>query len=432
VISPSLYRILSAAATPLVTAKLRQRVTIGKEDPSRLGERYGKPSLARPDGPLVWIHAVSVGETISIQPAVKRLLASRPTAEVLLTSGTTTSARMLAGRMPPRCRHQFVPVDLPAAVDRFLDHWQPDLGIFVESEFWPNLVLSAARRGIPLALVNGRMTEGTWRRWQRTPRLIADILGAFTLLLARSETDAARLTGLGAPAVRCLGDLKYAAPPLDVDTTAEAALHGWIGDRPIWLAASTHDGEDAIVATAHRRLRATRPKLLTIIVPRHPERGAAIAAELAADGYAVARRSRDAPVKPATEIYIADTLGELGLFYRLAEIAFVGGSLVPTGGHNLLEPARLGCALLHGPQMANFADMAAAFRAADAAIEVADADSLAAAVAALLSDPADRHARAAAAGDVAETAGDVLDAVLDALGPLLDRAVGAEAADARA
>jgi 3-deoxy-D-manno-octulosonic-acid transferase len=432
VISPSFYRVLSAAATPLVKAKLRQRVTIGKEDPARLGERLGRAGLARPDGPLVWIHAVSVGETISIQPVVKRLFDSRPAVEVLLTTGTTTSARMLAGRMLPRCRHQFVPVDLPAAVDRFLDHWRPDLGIFVESEFWPNLVLSAARRGVPLALVNGRMTERTWHQWRRTPRLIAEILGAFTLLLARSETDAARLTGLGAPAVRCLGDLKYAAPPLDVDHTAEAALRGWIGDRPLWLAASTHDGEDGIVAAAHRRLRATRPRLLTIIVPRHPERGAAIAAELTAAGYAVAQRSRDAAVKEATEIYVADTLGELGLFYRLAEIVFVGGSLVPTGGHNLLEPARLDCAILHGPRMTNFADMAAVFRAADAATEVTDADSLAAAVGDLLADPAGRHARAAAAGTIAAEASEVLDAVLDALGPLLDRAVGAEVADAGA
>jgi len=432
VISPSFYRVLSAAATPLVKAKLRQRITIGKEDPARLGERLGKPGLARPDGPLIWIHAVSVGETISIQPVVKRLLESRPGAEILLTTGTTTSARMLSGRMPPRCRHQFVPVDLPAAVNRFLDHWRPDFGIFVEAEFWPNLVLSAARRGIPLALVNGRMTEGTWRRWQRTPRLIAETLGAFTLLLARGETDAARLTGLGAPAVRCLGDLKYAAPPLDADATADAALRGWIGDRPLWLAASTHDGEDAIVAAAHRRLKATRPGLLTIIAPRHPERGAAIATALTDDGYAVAQRSRAAPVTAATEIYIADTLGELGLFYRLAEIVFVGGSLVPTGGHNLLEPARLDCALLHGPHMVNFADMAADFRDADAALEIADSESLAAAVGTLLGDPAGRHAAAAAARTVAEDKAGVLDAVLDALAPLLDRALGAKASDAGA
>ncbi len=427
-LTPTVYRAITALAAPLVRLKLHQRVTIGKEDPQRLHERLGRSRAARPERPLIWFHAVSVGETISILPLIERLAGARPAVEILLTTGTTTSAKMVDGRLPARCRHQFVPVDLPGAVARFYDHWRPNFGVFVESELWPNLVLSAARRGVPLALVNGRMTNRTWHRWQRMPRLIAPILDAFVLILARSRSDAERLKSLGARDVRCLGDLKYAAPPLEIDTAAEVALRGWIGDRPLWLAASTHHGEDEYVADAHLQLKTTRQRLLTIIVPRHPERGADIAPALEAKGLAVARRSEAAPVTNKTDIYLADTVGELGLFYRLADTVFVGGSLVPTGGHNLLEAARLDCAIVHGPHMTNFTDMVAALREADATRSIADGDALAPAIAGLLSDPTERRRLATAAHVVADDKAHVLDDVLDALDPHLNRALG----DARA
>ncbi|MCP4329036.1 MAG: 3-deoxy-D-manno-octulosonic acid transferase [Alphaproteobacteria bacterium] len=430
--TPSIYRCLSAAAAPLFKAKLRRRAAIGKEDAGRLEERLGTASLARPDGSLVWVHAISVGETINVLPLIAKLIDTYPRISVLLTTGTTTSASLAADLLPPRCRHQFVPIDLPGAVRRFLDHWRPDLGLFVESELWPNLLLGAAARDVPLALVGGRMSERTWRRWQRMPRLIAPTLATFDLVLARSITDADRFTDLGAADVRCVGDLKSAAPPLPVDDAAAATMRGWIGARPLWLAASTHAGEEEAVAEVHARLKPARPDLLTVIVPRHPERGSEIAQSLEGRGWRTARRSQSAPIGAATDIYLADTLGELGLFYRLTEIAFIGGSLVPQGGHNLLEAARLDCAILHGPLMTNFHDMAEEFRREVAAIEVADADALSVAVEELLTDAAERRRLASAARHVAANEAGILEATFAALSPLLDRAVDESDRHARA
>ncbi len=371
-------------AAPVLRLGLRQRVRRGKEIAVRLPERRGVDAAVRPAGTLLWLHAASVGETVSVLPVLAALPAG---VSVLLTTGTVTSARLLAQRLPAMgleacVIHRFVPLDVPAWAARFLDHWQPDMGAFVESELWPNLIAAARRRGIPLMLVNGRLSERSAASWMRIPAFARAVLGGFARIQARSESDAARFRALGAARVDAPGDLKLAAPPLPVDAGALESLRDQLAGRPIWLAASTHPGEEALVAEAHRSLAARHPGLLTIIAPRHPERGPALAEELAAP----ARSLGAGP--PPEGIWIADTLGELGLWYRLAPIAFVGRSLLPPGGgQNPLEPARLGCAVAVGPYTANFTEHVALLRTAGGLADLPGPEALAPWVDALLSDP---------------------------------------------
>jgi len=417
---PLLYRSLTAAAAPLVALYLRARCRHGKEDRERLGERFGIASAARPQAPLVWVHAASVGEASSVLALIERILAERPAIELLITTGTVAAARLLEGRLPPRAQHQFVPVDVPRAVARFLDHWHPDLAIWVESELWPNLVLATHRRFTPMLLVNARLSAGSLARWRALPGLVRPVLRAFALCLAQDEVQADRFRRLGARPVASVGDLKAAAAPLAADPAALAALRRQIGVRPVWLAASTHPGEEEIAAAAHTRIARDHPGLLTILAPRHPVRGPAIAKMLHARRLRTARRGTGEAIAADTDIHLADTLGELGLFFRLAGIAFIGGSLVRKGGHNPFEAARLDCAIVHGPDMANCAAMARALDESGAALTVGDAESLAGAVALLLGDPAERARRAAAAGRVAAASAGALDAVLDRFAPWLD------------
>ncbi len=327
----ALYRGLTVAVGPLVGPVLRRRAAGGKEDPARLGERLGHAALPRRDGPLVWLHASSVGESLSVLGLIDRLLSARPGLALLMTSGTVTSARLLADRLPARAVHQFVPVDRPAAVRRFLDHWRPDLAIWVESELWPNLVRATQARGIATALIQGRMSARSFAKWRRARGLVAPLLKGFDLVLAQTEADAERMRDLGA-APTVTGTLKYSNPPLPVDETALAELRGAIGARPVWLAASTHPGEEDTVSRAHHALAADNPGLLTIVAPRHPERGVALAHLAKAAGLRVARRGAGEALRGDTQLYLADTMGELGLFYRVADLVFVGGSLVPHGG----------------------------------------------------------------------------------------------------
>jgi len=415
----ALYAGAAWLMAPAIRLVLLVRRARGKEDVARMAERLGRAGRPRPEGPLVWLHGASVGEALSALPLIERLLAADPGRAVLVTTGTVTSAKLMAERLPERAFHQFVPVDLPGAVARFLDHWRPDLALWLESELWPNLIGAAAKRNLPMAMVNGRLSARSYRRWRCLPGFARSLLGAFKLCLAQSPADAERFKALGAATVESPGNLKYASPPLPADDAALEALRGEIGARPLWLAASTHPGEEAIVAEAHAKLRRRHPTLLTVIVPRHPARGPAIAAELAAGGLKVARRGAGESTSPETDIYLADTLGELGLFYRLAPIAFVGGSLVPHGGQNLLEPAQLDCAILHGPAVHNFEAIAAAMKDARATERVHDAGGLAAAVDTLLTDPALRARRAEAAATVAASEAGVLDRILVALGPYL-------------
>lgn len=403
-----LWRLAATAAAPLLPLHLKRRARIGKEIAARLPERRGE-GAARPPGCLLWLHAASVGETLSVVPLLEALAARAPDLTILVTTGTVTAAGLLGQRLPDalggRLVHRFVPLDVPAWVARFLDGWRPDAAVLVESELWPNLILAAAARGVPLALVNARFSARSARRWRLAPALGPRLAGAFRLVTAQSAADAERLRALGAAAVLIPGNLKDAAPPLPADANALAALRAAIGGRPVFLAASTQPGEEAIIAAAYRLLAAAHPGLLTVIVPRHPERGPAIAADLAP--LAVARRAAGALPGPDTAVYVADTLGELGLFYRLARVCLVGGSLVPHGGQNPREPARLGCPVLLGPHTHNFEEPVARLLAAGGAARVApDPAALAAAAGAVLSDPDRGRAMAnAAAAALAEEAG---------------------------
>ena len=425
---PALYRALTAALTPFVRLFLKRRQYRGKEDGARVAERLGITTLRRPPGPLVWLHAASVGEAASVLALMQRIVEERPRIGIVATTGTVAAARLLETRLPEGVVHQFVPLDLPRPVERFLDHWRPDLAIWIESELWPNLVLETHRRGIPMLLLNARLSERSVTRWRALPGLIRPMLQAFALCLAQDEIQAERLSRLGARAVASVGDLKTAAEPLAADPAALDELRHQIGARPVWLAASTHPGEEEIAAAAHRSIVRSHPGLLTIIAPRHPVRGEAITKMLEASGLRVARRARSEPITRETDVYLADTLGELGLFFRLSGIALIGGSLAGKGGHNPFEAARLDCAVLHGPDMANCAAMADALAAAGASETVRDAETLARAVMRLLDDPQLRNARAANARQVAAAGSAALDTVLGRIAPWLDALAPIEAA----
>ena len=419
-----LYGLAGRAATPLVKGHLRQRARRGREDPARLGERLGYPGRARPAGPLVWLHGASLGEALSALPLIEWLAAAHPEVTRMVTTGTLTSARVLAERLPAGVIHQFAPLDLPAAVDRFLAHWRPDLGLVIEQELWPNLVTRASRAGVRLVLLNGRMSPETYRSWRRFPLLMEHMLRCFSLVLAQSPEDQARLRALGASDPLYLGNLKRAAAPLGADPAELTRLRNLLRTRHRWLAASTHDGEEIIAAEVHDALAGSFPGLLTLIAPRHPQRGDDIARELARRGHSVARRAAGQAVPGGPGIYIADTVGELGLWYSLCEIVLVGGSLVAKGGQNPLEPARLDCAILYGPHVDNFARIVAEMRTKGALKPVADARQLAEAVAGLLGDGSARKAMCRAAEDYGRSESEVLEAVLQALGPVLGRVSG--------
>ncbi len=414
-----LYRTLTVLLGPAIDIYLSRRLAGGKEDRSRFGERRGEAGQPRPEGPLVWIHAASVGEAVSVLPVAERLRAQRPDIHLLLTTGTVTSARLMEQRLPAGAIHQYVPVDRPNGVRRFLDHWRPALALWVESELWPNLIFETRRRGVPMLLLNARMSPSSLRRWRRIPGLIRQLLQSFDLCLTQSAAEARRLRDLGAQSAEYAGNLKAAAPPLPADEAALQDLRTTLDRRPRWLAASTHAGEEKAVGLAHLRMRRQFPGLLTIVAPRHPDRGGEIADELRSLGLAVARRATGQPVADDTDVYLADTMGELGLFYRLADIAFLGGSLIAHGGQNPLEAARLGCTVLHGPHIFNFSEAIASLTAADAARQVTDEETLAQAVADLLADPELCRHGAAAAQRLASEDAAVLDRYMDRILPFL-------------
>jgi 3-deoxy-D-manno-octulosonic-acid transferase len=411
------YRVLAAAATPLAATLLRHRLKKGKEHPSRMNERRGDAKIARPPGPLIWLHGASVGELLAVVPLIERIRARG--FKVLVTSGTVTSAKLAAQRLPPGAIHQFIPYDAPPFMARFLDHWRPDLGIFVESDLWPSLIVEGADRELPMILVNGRMSERSHGHWRRFPRTIAALLQRFDLCLAQSLDDAERLTELGAPRVQTTGNLKLDVPEPPAAPAALAALRTAIGGRIVIAATSTHQGEEYAMIEAHRRLRHSFPGLLTIIAPRHPERGRGIAEVSAGSELNTRLRSRGELPDPKTDIYVADTLGELGLIYRLAPIVFIGGSLIPHGGQNPIEAAKLGAAIVHGPHVRNFKDLYAMLDAAHGAVEVADAGKLAVRIGAWLKDGSARLAAATAARQTVDRLGGALDRTLTALEPYL-------------
>src|SRR5215471_12851312 len=411
----SAYRIVTAAGATLAPHLLERRLARGKENPDRIAERRGQPSAPRPPGPLVWVHAASVGEFVAVLPLVERIRA-RDFA-VLMTTGTVTSAALAEKRLPSGAVHQFVPLDTPAFVARFIDYWYPGLAVFVESDLWPNTILTASQRRIPMIVVNGRMSERSYNRWRYFPKTIETLLRQFDLCLVRSSTDAARFGALGAPRISITGNLKFDVPALPVDARKLAALAEATRGRIPVVAASTHPGEESVVVDAHRRLKVTCPDLLTIIAPRHPERGPAIAEIAATAHLQSALRSRGASAAGETDIYIFDTLGELGLIYQLAPIVFMGGSLVRHGGQNPIEAIKFGAAILHGPHVSNFDEIYDELDRTGAAALVTDAAKLTMQIGAWIKDGAARQEIAERARRCVDKLGGALDLVISALEP---------------
>ncbi|RYB05109.1 3-deoxy-D-manno-octulosonic acid transferase [Lichenibacterium ramalinae] len=412
------YRAATVALEPAGRPFLAWRLGRGKEDAARVGERLGHAGRPRPPGRLVWLHGASVGEGVSLLPLIDALMARG--CNILLTTGTVNSARVLAGRLPGGVIHQFAPLDLPGPVRRFLGHWRPDLAVLAESELWPNLVDGLHRAAVPLVMVNARMSERSARRWSRAPGFIGALLGRTALCLCQSEADAARYRALGAARVAVAGLLKYDVPAPAADPEAVARFTAAVGPRPVWVAASTHADEEAALFDAEAALRRDVPDVLTVVAPRQPNRGAPLLAEAHRRGITAALRSRGDAIHAGTAFYIADTLGELGLWYRAADLVFVGNSLAaPGGGQNPIEAARLGCAVLHGPHVANFADVYPALDAAGGAAPVLDAGHLAEAVATLLGDPARLRTMARAAAEAVEGRGGATARTAEALAPYL-------------
>lgn len=412
-----LYQFATRVATPLASRLLARRVKHGKEHPERLAERRGAASLPRPAGPLIWVHSASVGEMLAVVPLIGRIQAQG--FGVLVTSGTVTSAALAERRLPEEIIHQFVPLDAPSFVIRFLDYWHPDLALFVESDLWPNLILTCAARKIPLILVNGRVSERSFRRWRFIPRAIGALLNRFDLCLAQSNVDAQRFSRLGAPRISSTGNLKLDVPAPPADRPTLHRFNALIGLRAVVAAASTHVGEEAAIIAAHRQLHLKFPTLLTVIAPRHPGRGPGIAEIAEAAGLTVGLRSRGDLPKRDVDVYVADTLGELGLVYRLAPIVFMGGSLATHGGQNPIEPIRLGAAVLHGPHVWNFAEIYGTLDRAHGAELVANEEALTARLGAWLADPAARAAVADAGAQTVEKLSGALERTLAALDPYL-------------
>ncbi|MBL9029596.1 MAG: 3-deoxy-D-manno-octulosonic acid transferase [Caedimonas sp.] len=414
-----LYRAMTRTiAIPFVEYHLSCRVLAGKEVAERLEERRGKAgwtSQAIPkNARLIWIHAASVGESLSVLALIDRLLKRYPSCFVLVTTGTVTSASLLEKKLPLRAFHQFIPLDIQPWVRAFLDVWRPSLALWIESEIWPNLIWETTERKIPLVMINGRISEKSFQKWRWAKSLIQPLMRRFDACYAQSSEDARRLRLLGAEKVMEVGNLKFAANPLSYDARELKNLTQAIEDRPVWIAASTHDPEEESIVAAHTLLKPKFPDLLTILIPRHPHRGKEIRAKFEKD-FCLSQRSLHEPLSSKTELYIADTLGELGLFYRLARIVFIGGSLTPIGGHNMIEPAHFGAAILHGPFMTNSKEVTALFHKAGAAIQTNTEESIAAQVEKLLLSPAQCEQMGQAARNIAQAQSQVIEKVMAGL-----------------
>lgn len=412
--APLLYRIytvLSMALVPFVARSAVKKLRRADVPTHRAHERLGHAIEDRARGTLIWFHAASVGESLSVLALITRMGVALPAAHFLITSGTATSAALIAQRMPPRCTHQFAPLDAPGPLKRFLKHWQPDAAIFVESELWPQMLRRTRAKGARMALVNARLSDSSVKAWQKRPKLAAYVLDVFDLILTQNDAMAEAMVRMHAPAPRVARgqNLKSLAGPLpqneDVIFTARATL----GHRPVWIAASTHKGEEQIVLEAHKILRKSHPDLHLILIPRHPERGTDVAQLIADTGLSYSRRS--AGEGPSDAVYLADTLGELGTWYALSDIVFLGGSLLPIGGHNPFEVAQAGATVLSGNHVFNFAETFSAMEAAGAARLVADAGDLATRVDMLLRDPHSRSKAVKAAEGFAQAETGKLDVI---------------------
>ncbi|MBN8522065.1 MAG: 3-deoxy-D-manno-octulosonic acid transferase [Alphaproteobacteria bacterium] len=345
-----MYKKLIARATPVISRVLDRRLAAGKEDPRRIAERQGVPSQPRPLNDIVWIHAASVGEAQSALILIDHL-ASMTSATFLMTTGTRTSADLMSRRLPPQAIHQYLPADHPAWVSRFLDHWRPKLVLWMESELWPNMLMEIQSRQIPALLVNARLSNKSYRYWRCLGSSARTILNTFKIILAQTDIDAKRFKKLGSRHVVVTDNLKYSAAPLPVN---EQDILITSLNRPLWVYASTHQGEESLACRIHARLKKHIPNLLTIIIPRHPERRDHVSAEILSYNLTFTQRGDNhALPRPGDDIYLVDTLGELGLFYRISPIAMIGRSFSDDGGggHNPIEAAQLNCAVLTGPHV---------------------------------------------------------------------------------
>lgn len=413
------YRVLTRLARPAAPYILRFRERKGKEDPLRLGERLGRASIVRPDGPVAWVHAASVGETSAVLPLIAELATHRPELTVLLTTGTVTSARFAEGRLGSSILHQYVPLDERSFVTAFLDHWRPSIGIFTEQEVWPNLVLAATARDIPLALVNARMSDRSFERWQRYPALAAALFSRFDIVLAQNQRLAQRFEQVGAPHVVAVGNLKIDAPPPPIDDRTLAAFEQALAGCPRVVAASTHAGEEHIVAEAHMAARLRIEGLVTLVAPRHPERGAAVADAAARLGLTVRRRSLGELPERGTDLYVVDTIGELGTLYATSTVAFIGGSLIPHGGQNPIEAVHHDAAVLTGPSTYNFSDAYTALLEAGGAVRISSAEELASATVNLVTHPSRAETMRGNARRALQMLSGALERTIAAIAPLL-------------
>ena len=409
-----IYNTLITILYPLVIkGYINKRKQIGKEDVARFNERVGRPKMKRPEGKLFWLHGASVGESVSMLPLINKILETYKDAHVMVTTGTVTSADVMQKRLPERAFHQFIPIDNPIFTTRFIRHWQPDVALWFESEFWPAVLSSIKRKNIPLILINGRISNKTFKRWQQFDFICKELLGCFNFCLGQSEEDAYRLKALGAKETACLGNLKYAGLPLPIDENAKNELLLQIGDRKIWLASSTHDDEEVRIAKVHKRLKEKFSDLLTIIVPRHPNRGQPVADEIQKLGLQTALRSKGEKITPKTDVYIGDTIGEMGLWYDIAKIVFIGGSLIPHGGQNFIEPSRVRDAVIVGPHMHNFTDAMSRAKKADAIMQVCDTAEMQELLTELLSNESLLEAKCSLAYNWAASETKVLEGIMD-------------------
>ncbi|GAA5080237.1 3-deoxy-D-manno-octulosonic acid transferase [Roseibacterium beibuensis] len=425
-VSPALALYLTwsgRGAAPFAERKLRERLEAGKEDRDRLYERRGEPRVPRPEGKLVWFHAASVGESLAILELIRRLLEEREDLSVLVTTGTVTSAGVMAERLPERAIHQYIPLDARRFVTGFLDHWRPDVAVWTESELWPTLICETHARGIPMLMINARMSKASHDKWRFLRGMAKSLLRRFDHALVQDDLTEMYLRRLGLPPLRMevTGTLKEGAAALPCDEDERRAIAEHLGGRPVWLAASTHPGEERIALDAHRIALKANPRLLLIIVPRHPQRGDEIAQMIQADGWRFNRRTADELPDDEANVYLADTIGELGLWYRIAPISFVGGSMTPVGGHNPFEPAALGSAILHGPYVTNFVDIYQRLTEAKAAWLISGPDKLAIAVNDLL-NPDRAASMAHAAWEVVSAGSEITDKAVDLVLDHLDGA----------
>ena len=412
------YSGLTRALEPMLPLWLKQRALKGKEDPARQDERFGKASIERPKGQLFWMHGASVGETTMLLPLIHKLLAAYPQAHILITSGTVTSANLMAKRLPPRALHQYVPLDTRNAVSSFLDYWKPDIAFWAESEIWPNLITQTHARNIPMALINARMSEKSIQGWFKRQKTALSLFGAFDIILASNEKTANGLSWLLGREIESVGNLKNAAPKLPFDADELKALKSQIKNRPIWCAASTHKGEEAFILAAHEEIKKQHPDALLILALRHPERRAEITPMLSATDHVL--RSSGMTLTSSTSVLLYDTIGEMGLAYALSDVSFVCGSLVEgLMGHNPLEPARFKNAVLTGAHIASFADSYMQMFAFNAAKRILAPNMVGTAVTELLSNPEHLKQQQELAYEFAKSRDAVLDYVWDKLTPLL-------------